>query len=196
VIRRLALPAAIGAACAGVVAAASFGALQALPRPSAPVTFGDRLAESISAIPYVRSVERVGGRPEVRTVCRRLAGSEYLLTILPRRHFLIEGSALTQLETRWHEGHLLAVEVALSGCPPLLTSLTERIVLPAFLGKAKLPVRAVTVGRRRFYAVSLTKSLELLVDRNTLAPIALHLFLRRLRSTSILTSSPARARAA
>jgi hypothetical protein len=194
VIRRLVLPVAIGAALAGVVAAAAFAALQALPRPSASVKFGDRLAESISSIPAVRSVEQVGGRRAMRTVCRRLAGHQYLLTILPRRHFLIEGSALTQLETRWHEGQPLAVEVALSGCPPLLTSLLERIVLPAFLSEAKVPVRTVTVGRTHIYAVSLTKSLELLVDRRTLAPIALRLSLRRLLSTSILTN-PARTRA-
>jgi hypothetical protein len=194
-IRRLALPVALGVVLAAVVGAAAFAALQTLPRPAGTVAFGDRLAESISSIPAMRSVERVHGRYVVKTVCNRLAGRTYLLTIPPGRLFVVDGSTLAPLEARWHRGQPLAVEVALSGCPPLLTSLLERIILPAFAGAASLPVHAVTLGRRPVYYVSLTSSLELVLDRRTVTPIALDLFVRGVRSDSILTMSPAKKRA-
>jgi hypothetical protein len=182
----------LGAVLASIFAAVAFAAMQVLPRTTARVTLGERLAESISSIPAVRSVERVGPHLVVRTDCRRLSGQVYLLTLPPRRHFLIDGATLTPLETRWHEGQTLGVEVALSGCPSLLMRLLERLVLPAFQLRRGLPIQATTWRHRHVYRVALTSKLELLVDRRTLTPVALQLTLRWSRSTSVLAPAPAR----
>jgi hypothetical protein len=191
VIRRVTLPALIGIVLAGAVASAAFAALQLLPRPAATVTFGNRLAESIFSLAEVRAVERVGPR-RVRTVCRRIVGDQYLLTISPHRHFVIQGTTLAPLERRWHRGQTLAVEVALSGCPSLVTALLERRVLPAFDNESTLPVNAGASGRVRVYRVALTKMLELVVDRRTLSPIAIRLAPTHLKASSVLFAGGAR----
>jgi hypothetical protein len=192
VIRRFAVPIVLGALLAGILAAAAFAALRVLPRPTPSVSLGERLTESISSVAGVRSVEHVRPRLVVTTVCRRLSGQDYLFTILPHRHFFIDGATLTPLEARWHHGQTLAVEVALSGCPSLLAGLLERLVLPAFQQRAPLRVYSTTLGHRHVYRLSLTSRLELVVDRSTLAPIALQLSLPHVVATSVLTTRRAR----
>ena len=184
-IGRAALPLLVGIVLAGLIGGAAFAALHLLPRPAATVTFGNRLAESISSLDAVRSIERVGSR-RLTTSCRRITGQRFLLTISPQRRFVIEGTTLTPLEARWHRGQALAVEVALAGCPSLLTALVERIVLPAFQSSTRLPLYAVAFRHSRF-RISLTSSLELVVDRRSLAPVSMRLAPARLEGTSVLS---------
>jgi hypothetical protein len=191
--KRFVLPVALGIGLAGILVAASFGAMQVLPRPAPNVAFADRLAEATSALNVVQGVERVGGR-KLRTVCRRLAGQHYLLTIPPHHRFVISGSSLTPVERRWHAGQRLAVEVALSGCPSLLTALVERVVLPAFASRTEPPVYRSTIGRLRVYRVALTGSLQLIVERSSLRPVEMRLVPARLPGMSILSTAPTRGR--
>jgi hypothetical protein len=181
------LPIIVGIGLAGILVAASFGAIQLLPRPAPNVAFADRLAESASALDIVRSVEHVGGR-KLRTVCRRLAGQNYLLTIPPHRRFVIAGGSLAPVERRWHLGQRLAVEVALSGCPSLLTALVERVVIPAFASRTAPAFYPSTIGRQHVYRVALTGSLQLVVDRSSLRPVEMRLSPALLPGTSILST--------
>jgi hypothetical protein len=191
--KRVVLPVGLGVGLAGILVAASFGAMQVLPRPAPNVAFASRLAESVSALDVVRSVERVGGR-RLRTVCRRLAGQDYLLTIPPRHRFVISGASLAPVERRWHAGQRLAVEVALSGCPSLLTALVERVVLPAFASRTAPHFYPSRIGRLRVYLVALTGSLQLIVERSSLRPVEMRLLPARLPGTSVLSTAPTRRR--
>lgn len=189
---RLALPVAIGAVLAAAVAGAAFLALQLLPRPAQTVVFGGRIAQAVSDVSIVRGVERVG-RSRVVTVCSRLSGQDYLLTIGNHRRFVIDGSTLAPLESRWHRGEALAVEVALSGCPSLLRALVERLVLPGFQRRARVPVQAMTENGAPVYRVALTNRLTLIVSRRTLLPLSLRLAGTRLSGTSVLSGAGAAA---
>ena len=182
---RAALPPLVGIVLAGLIGGAAFAAMQLLPRPAGTVTFVNRLAESISSLDAVRSIERVGSR-RLTTSCRRITGQRYLLTISPHRRFVIDGSTLTPIEARWHRGQALAVEVGLAGCPSLLTALVERLVLPAFESSMRLPVYVGRSGHAHVIRVSLTSSLELVVDRRSLAPVAMRFALARLGAASVL----------
>ena len=183
---RGALPLLVGIILAGLIGGAAFAAMQLLPRPAATVTFGNRLAESISSLDAVRSIERVGSR-RLTTSCRRITGQRYLLTISPHRRFVIGGRTLAPIEARWHRGQALAVEVALAGCPSLLTALVERLVLPAFESSIRLPVYVGASGHGHVFRVPLTRSLELVVDRRSLAPVAMRFALGRVGAASVLS---------
>jgi hypothetical protein len=174
---------------ATTVGGAAVGSVALLPRPSSGAVLGARMARNISTVGTVRAVERVGGW-EVSTVCRKASASRYLLVIGGRERLLIAGIRLAGLERGWSQGNRLDAEVVLAGCPPLLTALLERKLLPAFAAGPRSSL-AVT-GRGSTVWIALTERLALEVRRRAYMPVGLRLSGRGLSGTSRLVVAPPR----